>query len=644
MSENEFDPERPLVEQLPEELKNRLREEELGTPYLDVKGGAEVSDRGSRAEYVVSNISKERDELSFGSIVSICDLESNQWYGGRVIGMEQHWPYETDKQSELMDYSRDSLFESYAAHGGNLYSGKLVTELELLSTFDFEGTVFSGDSARKPVSSVPSPASVMLLPRQNQDFEPSLSQILDIPESGLDLALYASDQEFFRDSDGVPLTYNLQLEEMENKHVFMAGTTGAGKTVALKHFTKQALLEDYSVYAFDIQGDIIQMLLPYDLYKEVQGEDATGPKKGEEDIQKTVDSVNSIYEIDKKVTFLYPLVEDTRVDGRTQKLREMMNHMESEYDAQIDFKKFSLEFSSVETAEQLQLFLPYLSDQAPDLLRRLFREFHRKLSKQPSIINNDTLEEFVEWCEVVKNTDNTDGQYLYPEEIDGYSVHKSTFDNLLRNLEVLQDEEIFDIATEPSWITEPDRLYLIYLYELEDAIRHKYEYHIMSQLYNKRDRHVAKNGVYTIIDEGHRVIPRKSHTYEQEFLDTVSREFMKIGREGRKYDLNLLISTQKPQDIHQVVYDMTSTKLAFRLSKEDARDMGVSKEYQTLLPSFDTGNTIIRSPENCRVPWVELKTVMPKIPHENPQEFFDQLDDYLDHFKQDDEPAPDEMP
>jgi len=617
-----------ITELLPETLKERLRTEELGRPYTDVKGGAEVNERGNEAQFVLSNVDPDLiSEVSFGSIATVLDLERELWFGGRVVGIEQHWPYETDKQSELMDYSRESLYDTYSQFGANVYAGKQVVTLDLLSSFSAREAIKNEEISPNPVTNVPSPASVMLLPKQNPDAEPALSDILDIPKQGLNLAVYSSDQEYYRDPDGNPLLYNLNLSDMENQHVFVAGTTGVGKTVLLKHYIKQALLEDYSVLAFDIQGDIIQSAIPYDLYREVLGDQATTPSESNEDIQEAIDSHEDIFSENKRIKFLRPIKDGLKLKNRWDRFRDVMNSVENEYDANIEFDHFDINFDNVGTSDQLQMFLPYLSDQAVDLLRRLFREFNRR---QPNLNVDHTLEGFNEWCHQVYNGADSNGQYLYPDELDGYNVHSATFNNLTRNIDVLMDEGIFDGASEPSWQMEPDTLYIVYMYHLPDDTRHKYEYHIMSQLYAQRENHLTE--LYAVIDEAHRVIPRRAYGFEEDFLETVSREFRKIGREGRKYGLNLLISSQKPEDVHKVVYDMTSTKIAFRLSEGDARDMNIDKEYQNIIPSYDTGNAIIRSPENCKVPWVEIKTALPKIPHDDPQEFFDSLEGYQSYF------------
>ena len=102
----------------------------------------------------------------------------------------------------------------------------------------------------------------------------------------------------------------------------------------------------------------------------------------------------------------------------------------------------------------------------------------------------------------------------------------------------------------------------------------------------------------------------------------MAEAFARVARQGRKYDINLIVSTHKPLDIHPVVYDLAGTKIVFRVSLNDAIKIGIPTQYRSLVIGYGPGYALINSPENAFVPWIEVKTLRPVCLHEKPGTFF----------------------
>ena len=106
--------------------------------------------------------------------------------------------------------------------------------------------------------------------------------------------------------------------------------------------------------------------------------------------------------------------------------------------------------------------------------------------------------------------------------------------------------------------------------------------------YRKRkfDKDRRKRPVHLILDEAHRYI-RKDATY-------IMREniFEKIAREGRKYSLFLIISSQRPSELSQTVLSQCGNYIVHRIQNEV--DM---KYIYSVLPYFSDDYTSKLFPE-----------------------------------------------
>jgi len=309
-------------------------------------------------------------------------------------------------------------------------------------------------------------------------------------------------------------------------------------------------------------------------------------------------------------------------------LREFAKHYE------VEFKEFGIRFSNIRHYEQLAPYMPNLTENALDVLARAIE-----------VYGGVSLEDFIDALN--NGATRTRDNRVILGKIPGYPIYPTTFDNLIRNLQALKNRGVFDAGKELPIkdFVEPGKVVIIYMEHLTEHQKQIFEHYIMYNIYRNKTK-VENPGVFIVIDEAHSVIPKKSPpgSYKH-YADEVARIFSKIAREGRKYGINLLVSTHMPRDIHPVVYDLCGTKISFRISIDDAKELGMPPEIASQIAQYNKGFALANSPENSdisgTIPWLEIKTVMPKALHIEPKKFFDMLREELPKIR--DQKVPEEV-
>lgn len=144
--------------------------------------------------------------------------------------------------------------------------------------------------------------------------------------------------------------------------------------------------------------------------------------------------------------------------------------------------------------------------------------------------------------------------------------------------------------------------------------------YLISKLYNARKNYKddSDNNDYfppffIIIDEAHNFAPEEGHIPTK----TIIR---KIGQEARKYGVFLVPCTQRPKNLDKKLLSQLSTKFIFRLS--DQTDMEVAQKESNLndaqvamLPDLPSGNCFVNSPVLNKTYPVRFRTTFSKAPN-----------------------------
>lgn len=235
-------------------------------PYHDLHSPFSIDERGAFAEYIIHDPNK-MPSLALGATVIIKDKreDSDIWIAARIVGLKAISPFNPEKQSLL--YHSDDTFNPTIPieelNGPHTHQPMIIrVELTREMTSKEDG---SQDFISSAIQRPPSAGSKLVFPNVTTvpgDPSPSLEQILDIRQNGIELGMigfgnipYESNNEF--------LTYRWDIDNLDNKHVFIVGESGSGKTVLLKNLAYQIRKHNKNnrVILTDVQGDISQLLL-----------------------------------------------------------------------------------------------------------------------------------------------------------------------------------------------------------------------------------------------------------------------------------------------------------------------------------------------------------------------------------------------
>lgn len=99
---------------------------------------------------------------------------------------------------------------------------------------------------------------------------------------------------------------------------------------------------------------------------------------------------------------------------------------------------------------------------------------------------------------------------------------------------------------------------------------------VLGTLWRLRQR---RQPVLVVIDEAHNVCPQRP---ESRLAELATRQAVQIAAEGRKFGLHLLISTQRPQKVHENVLGQCDNLLLMRMNS--AADIGYLGEVFSFVP------------------------------------------------------------
>lgn len=579
-------------------LRNRL-EDQIGFPYTDSQHGFKLKDDGSSEVWFILE-TKEYKNLRRNDVVVVYDLLRDLWFGGLVVATDEPASSEIDRTRMIYSDFFPTLLQKVREEDLSFLRDPGLAKIEIISIFE--------KGASKPVTASPTNASALLYPAMQKKVkdEPLIIEILGLRSSGLLLGYYSRDMTPYSDRlTGNHLPYYFDVNKLSNKHMLILGSSGYGKTMFLKHFILELIARKQGVLTFDLQGDIVQIACPpnEDTITAIKEDDEISLWQEAGFIDKFEEGSKPISRLpSKQVTVLIPHKEGTlpETENRAETVKDWAKSVG------VDTKTIALEFQNV-TAEQALVYLKNLSDRAREALKRLMQEYRGMTL--PNFIQHlgDIQELSPNWIGI-RGTD--------------VRMHIQTYENLLTSIQNLRGEGIFDIAdySEPERYVEPGKLTILYLEHLPEEFRHIYEFHAVYSIYRRRMKIAKQGGASVIIDEAHEVIPTKSRA--SDYAEVVAGALARVARQGRKYDINLIVSTHKPLDIHPVVYDLAGTKIVFRLSPDDAKRIGIPMQYRSSVVGYSPGYALINSPENASVPWIEIKTLRPICLHEKPGTFF----------------------
>ena len=409
----------------------------------------------------------------------------------------------------------------------------------------------------------------------------------------------------------------LNFKEILSKHMAIFGTTGSGKS----YFAKRLVSKFYQ-WIRDLNGRVIIL----DTHNEYAKDNPDLPETLKDEL--TYIDATQI----KQVMFKQIIDEDTNFNSLfgIKFTEEELKILKDAYKTSLGkkeelqkieaFLKFIKRFTVPEqdnTEELIQNLKPIIQDQITEemierhICEELFNELASMRIKAEGLSPNsndakeikkqiyeESLKRFKQTSSYKKfkqdSLNRAIASFLSPYyktetrpafSPEKYQQIKKVFDN--KEVGFNQDDVIKMI--------EPPGVYVINLRDLsDDEERREIVGKFLNALFNKAKETNGNFKSLIVVEEAHNYAPEGSGKGSSS-----SRMLKKIASEGRKFDVGLLVITQRPAYISKDVIAQCNTSAIFRLiNTHDISAIGnmveaVSEELLTQLPAFDTGQCIL---------------------------------------------------
>jgi hypothetical protein len=560
-------------------------------------------------------------QLALGATILIRDRRKEDiddyydfWYSGRIIGLKAVSPFSPERTSML--YEQDERMDPRkpldSINGPHTHQ-PFVIKVALTQEWSLEDNKYISSAIQRP----PSGASRLFFPKLDEteydDISPSLKVILQIKERGLSLGMIGFGNKPYGWKNKKLIEYKWDINQLDNKHMFIVGESGSGKTVFLKNLAYQIKKHNPNnkIILTDVQGDISQILFPdfIDTVPSNLWENKSLIKEKEKEFRK-------IRETFGKLRLIIPITKDSFFgDDDVLSLTEMASLQEN-----VEVRRIGLRFQDLNSPADVEYLFRTSSIHAAPLLEDLAEGLKANGEKASISRLQSAISRLL--------ARNTGSQIILPTN--GVSYNRSTFDATRRVLNSLNDHFDLDIDAlkedkNPLNDFNFPGTIILYLDHLNQEERFMWEMQLVSWLYaNKKDM----SDSYIFFDEAHQIIPKDKQggsSISTQVFSRLRSNFEKLAREGRKFRVNLILSTQSPQDLHPIVQEQCPTRIVMKINRENAKVAGLEKGLEYIANSFSHGQFWIQSPFNGTPNWVRVHSVSPPVPHTSMEVFRKEL-------------------
>ncbi|WFO76267.1 ATP-binding protein [Desulfurococcaceae archaeon MEX13E-LK6-19] len=305
---------------------------------------------------------------------------------------------------------------------------------------------------------------------------------------------------------------------------------------------------------------------------------------------------------------------------------------------------YGFRFKYMEPREFIELN-PFFTQQAKDALYRILI----RLRKEGVIFN--TLNELYEAIQQAKILKRERKQATTPvieprrnkilELINSFAIHKATLDNIIRQIGSMIDTGFFDIKI-PCKETQEKDCYLpepsievilekhltdLKGYPIVVDLEYLQEnspgdptqaisiaaFRILNKIFlwkliKSRSREISQP-VLILMDEAHRFFPSRGAA-STEYIEHVSAMIDRIARLGRARRLGIIFSTHSPKDVHDIILQLTNTKIILRMDKSTINVLDIPSEYKDFIIKASDRVGLIRT-HALRLGYTTFRTPLP---------------------------------
>ncbi len=333
-----------------------------------------------------------------------------------------------------------------------------------------------------------------------------------------------------------------------------------------------------------------------------------------------------------------------------KKLRYALNEVHIRYQddeedrIEIYIIPYGFLFRNMEPREFIELN-PFFTQQARDSLYRILIRLRRE-----GIVFN-TLREFYNAlieARALRGRREKIGITLDPrmdkivELLNRLAIHRATLENIIRQVGSLVDTGFFDIEipakTSEKYLSEPC---IECILELHEKMFRKYPiiidleylqensptdpeqtisiaaFRILNRVFHwkmvKARMREPTQPVIILIDEAHRFFPSRSGRRD-EYIEHISGMIDRIARLGRARGLGLVFSTHSPRDVHDIILQLTNTKIILRMDKSTLSALDIPSEYRDFIIKASDRVGLIKT-HAIRLGYTTFRTTLPLVGH-----------------------------
>jgi DNA helicase HerA-like ATPase len=591
-----------------------LKNEFYARPYHDVNSPFGVDERGAYAEYIIHD-PNNMPALALGATALIRDRRENQdfWIACRVSGLKIISPFNPEKQSMLylqdQKYDANQVLKPLDDLNGPHTHQPMIIRVELLREM-YSSNSSSARFISSAIQRPPSAVSKLIFPKVNRidnDPAPSLEDILSIKSIGLELGMIGFGNAPYETNNQF-LTYRWDIENLDNKHVFIVGESGSGKTVLLKNLAYQIKKHNKKdrVLLTDVQGDISQLLL-WDIIDKNGNENILEPRLAWQN------KINRETKEDAKKHFepfqlVIPKLRNMDIDEDLVRLKRLANNRG------VKVKEISLRLQDLNQPSDVEYLYRISSEQAPGLLDDIAESVKNRGEKVTIERLDLAISRLLTNNQGTTITLNTNGLGYYRST---FEAARRALNNLKRYFDI--DSDALKSEQNPLDVFLHEGTTILYLDHLNQDERLMWEMQLVKWLYdNKKEM----SNTYVFFDEAHQIIPAKPSSFGSPgVFERLRSNFEKLAREGRKFRINLILSTQNPKDLHEIVPEQCPTRIVMKINPKNAKYAFLDDGLEFIANSFGQGQFWIQSPFNGTPDWIRVHSVAPPLPHE-PMESF----------------------
>lgn len=584
-------------------------------PYADLKYPFSVDEGGSFAEYLLKD-PESMPHLSLGSRVLIHDKRGSDkiWMEATVVGIRAVSPFNTERQNLLYIQEEEwdpQLFlkELNGPHRIQMYLIRVKLNKEI---------VWDSDNNRfqiLPIQRPPSASSYLTFPTihadpSNEDREPSLAEMLEIKQEGIRLGAVGFGNYPYEEN-GKFLIYHLDLKKLDNKHMFIVGESGSGKTVLLKNLAAEIKNYDKQcrIIMTDVQGDLSQILLD---------DIVTSPEiKGWQCRVATRLNKEQAIGSMKPFNLVIPAIKD-QLPQHIVALKKLAQNRG------VNVFEIGLRLRDLNAPSEVEYLFRVTSEQVAMLLDEEVENF-----KNDNRIDQITIENLKQIIlTAIQRSTRQNNQNNIQSSV-GTTYYKSTGYAALRALKNLSNYFDFhqlsmNSPDNPLDCLNSEGTTIIYLEHLNYEERLMWEMQLVKWLYDNKS--MIKSRYYVFVDEAHQIVPAKPPGYGSKgTFDRLRSNFEKLAREGRKFGINMILSTQSPNDLHEIVPDQCPTRIVMKIDPKNASYAHLDSDLASIASRFGHGQFWLKSPFNDTLEWVRIHSWAPELPHQPMFAYWDNI-------------------